>query len=815
MIQKLSAAIVLIGLLPAVVLAALEPAPHPLFGGDAVHEFRLTFHQADWWELLRANFEGQADPPYLVAEFDWQAVHFDSIGVRFKGASSYYFNNTRKKSFKLDIDEFVPDQEIHGLDKLNLNCGFKDPSFVREAACYELCAAVGLPTARTSFIALYINDIYWGLYTLAEQIDQQFIASRFGQDETGTLWKGDPHGTLEDLGSDPTAYSTQYELKTNEADNDWSALLELVDKLNNTPSEALPESLHPLLDVNSALAMLAVDNLTVNLDSYAGRCANYYLYQRTSDGRLVFTQWDLNMAWGSYDAGMTVNALKHLDPNWVSTQSGEHRPLAERLWQVVAYRDIYNGHIQRLMAGAAHPDTLLGRMEELRDLIRPYVHMEVSPSRIYTAVQFEAAMTTDISSGGLGLYIPGLEPFIRDRDGYLRGKLGTWDRIDGLVLNEVMARNSMTLADELGEYEPWIEIANTGAGPIDLTGIGLSDNPGDPTALCPLPGMTIAGGDYILIYADGQPEQGELHAPFSLAADGEDLYLMDGAVVVDQVTYRGLGRDQAFGRWPDGTGAWRPLIDATPRMENQNSGTSEPVILFINEYVASNAGGLQDETGACEDWLEIYNPGPQAVETGGLYLTDDLSLTMQWMLPDTTLPALGFLVVFCDNDPQDGPWHATFRLSGRGEAIGIFDRLVGGNGLIDGRIFGPQTVDVSEGRKPDGGSSWELFTKPTPGASNNGGGAAAGGHPAHPNPFISSVRITFDVPNGGDRVGVCVYDVNGREVWRLANQTFTSGIQEVPWDGCSMRGDRLGSGVYFTRVRIGGSETVQKLMMLK
>ncbi len=807
--------LILVGFLPALALAALEPPSHPLFDVDAVHEFRLTFHESDWWDSLQANFEGQDDPVYLPAEFDWQAMHFDSIGVRFKGFSSYYVNNSQKKSLKLDIDRFVGGQEIHGLDKLNLNCGFKDPSFVREAVCYEVCKAAGLPTVRTGFVALYINDVYWGLYTLAEQFDQQFITSRFGQNETGNLWKGDPHGTLEDLGPDQAAYHGEYGLRTNEANNDWSALLEFVHALNNTPIDSLPDTIHPLLDVNSALAMLAVDNLTVNLDSYAGRCANYYLYHRDSDSRLVFAEWDLNMAWGGYAAGMSVDAMRALDPYWTSEQSGEQRPLAEQLWHVAAYNDIYIGHMRKLMAGAAHPDSVLGRMDELRDLIRPYVSLEVAPRQIYALEQFDVAMTTDISGGGLGIYIPGLEPFIRGRDEWLRVRIGAWDRIDGLVLNELMARNASVLADEYGEHDDWIEIANRGDATIDLTGKALTDNPGDQNSYLYLPSVAINSGDYLLIWADAQPDQGEIHAPFRFDAAGEDIYLMDGAVVVDQVTYPALGVDQSYGRWPDGRGAWQSLSEATPGAENQNSTTAEEVMLLINEFLAINDGGLQDETGAYEDWVEIYNPGPDPVEMGDLYLTDDLSLTTQWLLPDTTLPAESFLIVFCDNDPEDGAWHATFKLSGAGEEIGIFGRLAAGNEEIDSHVFGPQTGDVSVGRRPDGWSNWVFFTTPTPGASNGTARASAIVYPARPNPFAPSVHIAFDVPLGGDPVRVRVYDVAGREVCRLADAFLPAGFVDLSWDGRTVRGGRLPSGVYFTRIDIGDHTFVQKLTMLR
>ena len=385
--------------------------------------------------------------------------------MRFKGNSSYWGYYGLKKSFKLDIDEFVAGQEIDGLDKLNLNNCFLDPSFVREKAAYELCEAMGMATGRTNYAALYINGSYWGLYLLVEQHDQEFIESRWGAGEDGNLWKGEPYGTLEYLGATESAYYDNYELKTNETANDWSDLVDFIDQLNNTPVSALPDSLHNRLDVNSALAMLAIDNFTVNLDSYVGRCANYYFYHRDLDDRFVFTKWDQNEAWGIFNMyNLSMTQLQQLSPYWVNPQSGEDRPLAEQLWQVDAYEDVYLGHMKKLMAGAAEPTTLIARMEELRDLIRPYVYAD--PNTMFTTAEFEICMTSNIyASGGPppGRLIPALQTFITARHTYLQGLIGTWTPIEGLVLNELMASNTSTVADEAGDYDDWIEITNTSA----------------------------------------------------------------------------------------------------------------------------------------------------------------------------------------------------------------------------------------------------------------------------------------------------------------------------------------------------------------
>ncbi|MCK4505795.1 MAG: CotH kinase family protein, partial [Candidatus Aegiribacteria sp.] len=156
--------------------ADFNPPVHPLFDGDAVHDIHLYFYTEDWWQLLMENFP---DKIYLEASFDWEDTHFDSIGVRFKGGSSFTNNPTMKKSFKLDFDVFIEGQEFFELTKINLNCNFHDPSFVRERCCYEICNAAYLPTVRSNFVALYINDHLLGSVYGCGAVQQRFYRGPF------------------------------------------------------------------------------------------------------------------------------------------------------------------------------------------------------------------------------------------------------------------------------------------------------------------------------------------------------------------------------------------------------------------------------------------------------------------------------------------------------------------------------------------------------------------------------------------------------------------------------------------------------------
>ncbi len=141
-------------------------------------------------------------------------------------------------------------------------------------------------------------------------------------------------------------------------------------------------------------------------------------------------------------------------------------------------------------------------------------------------------------------------------------------------------------------------------------------------------------------------------------------------------------------------------------------------LLRINELLADNETVNQDEAGQYDDWVEIYNAGASPMNLGGMFLTDDLADSTQWMFPDTTLAPGGFLLVWCDDDLGQGPLHANFKLGASGEEVGLYERAAYGGQKIDAIVFGQQMADVSYGRYPDGGTMMQFFPVPTPGASN-------------------------------------------------------------------------------------------------
>jgi len=145
--------------------------------------------------------------------------------------------------------------------------------------------------------------------------------------------------------------------------------------------------------------------------------------------------------------------------------------------------------------------------------------------------------------------------------------------------------------------------------------------------------------------------------------------------------------------------------------------------LVINEFMASNNTSIQDPQGEYDDWIEMHNFGGDAINIGGMYLTDDPGSPMMWRIPSndpaaTIVPAGGYLVIWADGDDSDPGLHANFKLDADGEEIGLFKS--DGITMIDSVVFGEQTTDISYGRYPDGTDNWRFFGSPSPAAENIG-----------------------------------------------------------------------------------------------
>ena len=84
----------------------------------------------------------------------------------------------------------------------------------------------------------------------------------------------------------------------------------------------------------------------------------------------------------------------------------------------------------------------------------------------------------------------------------------------------------------------------------------------------------------------------------------------------------------------------------------------------------------------------------------------------------------------------------------------------------------------------------------------------------YPNPFNPETTIEFELPAAG-KVKIAVYNLKGELVAEPLNEFLSAGAHSVVWDGRSVSGESLASGIYFYALESGSFKTARKMVLLK
>lgn len=402
-------------------------------------------------------------------------------------------------------------------------------------------------------------------------------------------------------------------------------------------------------------------------------------------------------------------------------------------------------------------------------------------------------------------------------------------RQTNLIINEI--HHSPANGDE---YQ-FIEIANAGESSVNLEGFKLV---GD--IQCTFTNEIIAAGEYIIaaknksVYEGKgfkvfQWEQGDLRS-----TEGEVILYNNQSRMMDFVNY-----DSRYW-WPDEPASeghslelhntslenmisysWRSSknVNGTPGKSNDSKLVTG---IFINEILASNDNLNADEKGEFDDWIEIYNSNEYEVNIAGLYVTDKFDNPCKYQIPfhseqQTAIPAKGHLLLWADEQTEQGLLHLNFKLEKNGETIGLIQVTDGDTLFIDSVSFSAQTTNISYGRESDGYEKWIYFNTPTPQDTNKIISGLPDEEPVpvyalsqnYPNPFNPATVIKWELAKAGD-VTLKVYDILGREVITLVDEFKPAGKYESRF-----RAEALSSGIYIYQLRSGDYVQTRKMMLLR
>lgn len=325
-----------------------------------------------------------------------------------------------------------------------------------------------------------------------------------------------------------------------------------------------------------------------------------------------------------------------------------------------------------------------------------------------------------------------------------------------IVINEIMADNQSTIADEDGDFPDWIELYNTSDLTINMSGLSLSD---DETAKWFLPDLTLTSKGHLLIFASDKDRPDLLF--WNTIVNQGDVWRYRPGDSQPPIHWADVDFDDSgWARGPSGFGYGDNddatiitgylsvyvrtsfFIDDLDAVKNVvlHIDFDDSFIAYVNgQEIARQNIGLPGE------FVPYDRPADGGHEAlliqGQPHLrcdVDDLSvlragenvLAVQVHNHDigsSDMSLIPFLSIGTLTRPEsmrippdflDLPGsflHTNFKIKSEGETIHLFDAA---GSVVDSARTPHLARDVSFARVPDGASQWQISALPTPGETN-------------------------------------------------------------------------------------------------
>jgi spore coat protein CotH len=282
---------------------ALPQAQTPggdLFDPSVIHDVRVQLNSRDLEELRARYLENRFYPADLI----WGGTRVRNVAIRSRGGGS---RNPVKPGLLVEFDHYVTGQRFGGRRALVLDNLWQDPSMIRERVAMALFTRMGQPASLESFVRLYINGEYHGLYAAVENVDEDFLARAFA-DPAGGLhefhWLRPYY--FEDLGDDLAAYPPFFEPRSNEGGAPAVLFQPIRDMLRavNEPSETLWRiGAEAHVDLPQLLTHVAIGAFMSEWDGILGYAGvnNFYLYRPSDRTQHQAIPWDRDNAFHDDD----------------------------------------------------------------------------------------------------------------------------------------------------------------------------------------------------------------------------------------------------------------------------------------------------------------------------------------------------------------------------------------------------------------------------------------------------------------------------------------------------------------------------------
>lgn len=395
------------------VVSAFSPSSEcryeELFDQYHVMEIEISMEEEDFADIL----ENPTAEEYKKCDITVDGETYANAAIRTKGNTSLSqvaSSDSDRYSFKVEFDHYVFGQSLEGLDKLVLNNIFCDATYVKEYMAYDIFNYLGVACPYYCFAHITINGQEWGLYLALEAMEDAFVERVYGIRD-GELYKpesvnaggGGMGGERPQMDGEMPQMDGEMPQMNGEApqmggfgqsgggsdlvytDDDIDSYQDIFNQASFSPTdedkerviEALKnlsegKDLEKYIDVDACLRYFAAQTFIVNMDSYYSNLKhNYYLYEE--NGQLTILPWDLNLAFGGFQAAGASDAVNNAIDTPMGGNLEEERPLFSKLMEVEEYKNTYHKYLKEIVDGYIGNGQFTKTLHTVTVLIDAYV----------------------------------------------------------------------------------------------------------------------------------------------------------------------------------------------------------------------------------------------------------------------------------------------------------------------------------------------------------------------------------------------------------------------------------------------------------
>ena len=251
---------------------------------------------------------------YVEGSLTYNGETISPIGIRYKGSIGAFVGGVSgtdwinpsghktatKLSMKFKIDWRGYNSTFYNLKTLQLHSMNLDPSQLHDRLGYWLFKQMGVPAPRAIHAKLYINGIYNGLFSLVEQIDEQFADYHFS-DGIGNIYKEVwPIHSNGNIQSDKKFYQSLVTNKKQGVNN--NIIKSFAENMVNANDSEIQTIIENHMNLNQMLSYAVVDRAIRHDDGpfhwYCdwSQCEphNFFWYENPSTRKIHLIPWDLD-----------------------------------------------------------------------------------------------------------------------------------------------------------------------------------------------------------------------------------------------------------------------------------------------------------------------------------------------------------------------------------------------------------------------------------------------------------------------------------------------------------------------------------------